>query len=72
MEILLSKSVKKVASASGKAKRLIFDDIQWNERLILLLGYRGVGKTTLLLQRLQEIGDQGIYFSLDDLYFENN
>ena len=72
MEILLSKSVKKAASASGKAKRLIFDDIQWNERLILLLGYRGVGKTTLLLQRLQEIGDQGIYFSLDDLYFENN
>jgi predicted AAA+ superfamily ATPase len=72
MEILLSKSVKKVASASGKAKRLIFDDIQWNERLILLLGYRGVGKTTLLLQRLQEIGDKGIYFSLDDLYFENN
>jgi predicted AAA+ superfamily ATPase len=72
MEILLSKSVKKVASASGKAKRLIFDDIQWNERLILLLGYRGVGKTTLLLQRLQEIGDQGIYFSLDDLYFESN
>jgi hypothetical protein len=72
MEILLSKSVKKVASASGKAKRLIFDDIQWNERLILLLGYRGVGKTTLLLQRLQEIGDKGIYFSLDDLYFESN
>jgi hypothetical protein len=72
MEILLSKSVKKVASASGKAKRLIFDDIQWNERLILLLGYRGVGKTTLLLQRLQEIGDQGIYFSLDDLYFDSN
>jgi predicted AAA+ superfamily ATPase len=72
MEILLSKSVKKAASASGKAKRLIFDDIQWNERLILLLGYRGVGKTTLLLQRLQEIGDKGIYFSLDDLYFENN
>jgi predicted AAA+ superfamily ATPase len=72
MEILLSKSVKKVASASGKAKRLIFDDIQWNERLILLLGYRGVGKTTMLLQRLKEFGDKGIYFSLDDLYFESN
>ena len=72
MEILLSKSVKKVASASGKAKRLIFDDVQWNERLILLLGYRGVGKTTMLLQRLKEFGDKGIYFSLDDLYFESN
>ena len=72
MEILLSKSVKKAASAKEKIKRLIYNDILWSERLILLLGYRGVGKTTLLLQRLQEIGDQGIYFSLDDLYFENN
>ena len=72
MEILLSKSVKKAASVSGKAKRLIFDDIQWDERLILLLGYRGVGKTTVLLQRLKELGDKGIYFSLDDLYFESN
>jgi len=72
MEILLSKSVKKAASAKEKMKRLIYNDILWSERLILLLGYRGVGKTTLLLQRLQEIGDQGLYFSLDDLYFENN
>lgn len=72
MEILLSKSQKKVASSSGKAKRLIYDDIQWNERLVLLLGYRGVGKTTMLLQRLKEFGDKGIYLSLDDLYFESN
>jgi len=72
MELLITKSAKKAASAKEKIKRLIYNDIHWSDRLILLLGYRGVGKTTLLLQRLQEIGDQGIYFSLDDLYFENN
>ena len=72
MEGLLTKSAKKVASVNGKVKRLIYDNIQWAERLILLLGYRGVGKTTIMLQRLEKIGEKGIYFSLDDLYFESN
>lgn len=72
MEILIAKSSKKAASVSRKGKRLIYGEMQWNERLILLLGYRGVGKTTILLQRLQEVGEKGIYFSLDDLYFENH
>ena len=72
MEGLLTKSAKKVASVNGKVKRLIYDGVQWNERLILLLGYRGVGKTTIMLQRLEEFGEKGIYFSLDDLYFESN
>jgi predicted AAA+ superfamily ATPase len=72
METLLAKSAKKVVSLNGKVKRLIYDNIQWTERLILLLGYRGVGKTTIMLQRLEKIGEKGIYFSLDDLYFESN
>ena len=72
METLLAKSAKKVFSVNGKVKRLIYDNIQWTERLILLLGYRGVGKTTIMLQRLEKIGEKGIYFSLDDLYFESN
>jgi len=72
METLIEKSLKKVNPSKNKMKRSIYDEIQWNERLIILLGYRGVGKTTLLLQRLSEIGEKGIYFSLDDLYFESN
>jgi hypothetical protein len=72
MESLLFKSNKKVANSIDKIKRLIYDDIHWDERLILLLGYRGVGKTTLMLQRLREFGEKGIYFSMDDLYFETN
>jgi len=72
MESLLFKSNKKVANSIDKMKRFIYDDIHWDERLILLLGYRGVGKTTLMLQRLKEFGEKGIYFSMDDLYFETN
>ena len=72
MDYLLAKSNKKVAGSIDRIKRLIYDDIQWKERLILLLGYRGVGKTTLMLQRLKECGDKGIYFSMDDLFFESN
>jgi hypothetical protein len=71
MDYLLAKSNKKVTGSIEKIKRLIYDDIQWKERLILLLGYRGVGKTTLMLQRLREFGNKGIYFSMDDLFFES-
>jgi predicted AAA+ superfamily ATPase len=70
MEYLISKSNQKINQVKGKVKRLIFNQIHWNEKLILLLGYRGIGKTTLLLQRLEEVGKNGIYFSMDDLYFE--
>ena len=36
-------------------KRFLFDKIDFNERLIGVLGSRGVGKTTLLLQYLHSI-----------------
>ncbi|MGE4510268.1 MAG: ATP-binding protein [Sulfurimonadaceae bacterium] len=36
-------------------KRFLFSKIDFNERLIGILGSRGVGKTTLLLQRLHEV-----------------
>lgn len=72
MDLLISKSTKKMGQVRGKIKRLIYDQILWNDRLILFLGYRGIGKTTLLLQRLKEVGETGIYFSMDDLYFETN
>ncbi len=72
METLISKSTKKMGQVHGKVKRLIYNQITWNDRLVLLLGYKGIGKTTLLLQRLKEVGESGIYLSLDDLYFETN
>ncbi|MFT5885629.1 MAG: putative AAA+ superfamily ATPase [Arcticibacterium sp.] len=52
-------------------KRYLYDEIDFEDRMIAVTGCRGVGKTTLLLQYLKEKGT-GIYFSLDHLYFATN
>ena len=52
--------------------RPLHQEIEWDWRLIGLKGARGVGKTTMLLQRLKQTDPQhksSIYLSLDDLYF---
>jgi predicted AAA+ superfamily ATPase len=72
MEYLIEKSARKAEQALSKKKRYLFDKIDWEERLILLLGYRGAGKTTILLQHLTASSKQGIYMSLDDFYFETH
>lgn len=58
-------------------KRYLYNRINWSDRLIAIKGARGTGKTTLLLQRLKyDINEnnryQGLYASLDELYFLEN
>jgi uncharacterized protein len=36
-------------------KRYLFNEINWESRLIEVLGSRGVGKTTLMLQKAKEL-----------------
>lgn len=72
MNRLLTLSEKKVKSAYSGFSRYLMNEIDWTQRLILILGHRGAGKTTLLLQKLREVSDQSIYLSLDDFYFEEN
>lgn len=53
-------------------ERSAMNQIPWSERLIGVLGARGTGKTTLLLQQLKKtgsIGSEAIYMTADDLYF---
>lgn len=50
---LLSNQI--LAQEVPEYKRFLFDKIDFNERLIGVLGSRGVGKTTLLLQYLHSI-----------------
>lgn len=72
MEELLSKSESLVARTETQFKRSLYENINWNNRLIGLKGSRGTGKTTLLLQRLKSLGkpaNEAAYFTLDDLYF---
>jgi predicted AAA+ superfamily ATPase len=50
------------------------DEIDWNERLLMIKGQKGVGKTTLMTQRiLQMFGSTNttevLYVSLDNIYF---
>jgi len=51
-------------------KRYFFDIVDFKERLIGIVGARGVGKTTFLLQYLQELeiaDEKKLYFSVDSI-----
>ena len=71
MDRLIEYSERKGRQVKDKKRRYLFEQIDWNQRLTIILGYRGVGKTTLLLQYLSIANKKGIYLSLDDFYFES-
>ena len=56
-------------------QRSLFNQINWNDKLIEIKGARGVGKTTLMLQKAKELSNAGksvLYISLDIPYFYKN
>ncbi len=56
-------------------KRYLMKVIPWQERLLGIQGFRGVGKTTLILQYIKENyanSDKALYVSLDNIYFADN
>lgn len=54
--------------------RYLHGKIEWDSRLIAILGARGVGKTTMLLQHIKLFNDinEALFVSADDLYFSNH
>jgi len=63
----LIENVKKI-----QYTRQEYDFINNNERLIALIGSRGIGKTTLLLQYIKQFSiDEALYFSVDDISIAN-
>jgi len=54
--------------------RYLHDRISWNSRLVAILGARGVGKSTLVLQHIKLHEDIGttLYVSADDIYFSTH
>ena len=54
--------------------RYLHDIIPWNDRMIAIVGSRGVGKTTMLLQhiKLHLPIEKTLYVSADDLYFSDH
>jgi predicted AAA+ superfamily ATPase len=55
-------------------KRYLYPSINWNSRMFGVVGPRGVGKTTLLLQHIKEKLSTAdtLYVSMDDLYFASH
>jgi predicted AAA+ superfamily ATPase len=70
MESLYNYQNQLLASTQFLFRRDLLDEIDWGDRLIGLIGARGVGKTTCLLQHLTETepeGQSGLYVSMDNL-----
>lgn len=55
--------------------RYLYDKINLNNRLIGIVGARGVGKTTMMLQLIKQKlpkGSKAFYVSADNIYFQQN
>ena len=54
--------------------RFLHDEINWKSRMIAIMGARGVGKTTLLLQHIKLYNNlqDTLYVFADDLYFSEH
>lgn len=72
MDRLITLSKRKETTPLPNFTRYLKHEIDWSQRLVLILGHRGAGKTTLILQRMSEVKDSKIYLSLDDFHFEEN
>jgi len=63
-----------LAALKPRFRRDFIDEIDWEESLLFILGSRGVGKTTLMLQYIKEkfgTSSTALYISMDDLSLSN-
>lgn len=75
MENLIKTSQRLVNSVQMNTFRYLYDIIDWDDRLIMVKGARGVGKTTMMLQHINAAsGPNGpaLYASCDGLWFSDN
>lgn len=72
MERIYEISNRLTADVNTSLYRYLYDQIAWSDRLIMIKGARGVGKTTMLYQQCKEQGEKGLYASLDQLFFNDH
>ena len=55
-------------------KRYLYSEVAWGDRMTGIVGPRGVGKTTMILQYIKEnlATDETLYVQADDIYFANH
>ena len=73
---LLSEAMqRRLAKTSLAFHRSMFEKIAWGDRLLCIKGPRGVGKTTMMMQRMKEEfarTSKAFYVSLDNLFFASH
>ena len=72
MESILELSESRVTKISANQSRYLMNQIPGDQRLVLIRGSRGTGKTTLLLQFLRSLelpSSRAVFISLDDIIF---
>lgn len=74
METLFQYSNQLIAQVDTAFKRYVYHSINWNNRLVGLIGPRGVGKTTLILQHIKTSlnPQETLYVTSEDFYFAKN
>jgi len=74
MEALYQKFETLLQNTALDFKRYLYEKVSWDNRMIGIIGPRGVGKTTLILQHIKENLDtkKALYVSADDMYFGEN
>jgi hypothetical protein len=74
METLFQYSNQLIAQVDTGFTRYAYERINWNNRLLGLIGPRGVGKTTLILQHIKTTLNprETLYVTTEDFYFAKN
>lgn len=74
MERLIAQFRALIEKTDTRLVRYLHSKINWKNRIIAIMGARGVGKTTLLLQHIKLNGtiQKSLYVSADDFYFSSN
>jgi len=76
MQQLFSIFYQQLNRVSTDFKRYLYSEIHWQNRLIAIVGSRGTGKTTMLLQHIklnyQSLSGEVLYASLDSLWFSTH
>ena len=74
MRTLYQKFETLLQSTTTNFKRYLYNSISWDSRMLGIIGARGVGKTTMILQHIKEklANKKALYVSADDMYFGEN
>jgi len=75
MDSLIRIYLRLLQETEEKMFRYLYPSIDWNERCIAIVGAKGVGKTTMLLQHIKktfENKNEALYASLDNSWFANH